>query len=262
MASRNGLNPKIRGPKGVGYGRALPAAFGFGNGIFPDGSNDYMTIPSLVGKALPDQFTVEIWTKYPDPVNDLAAIIEIETNNNFILIVRSQQPLGLTANFANTSNYSVSLPSDTRKTSIAYGIDLLNNKAYSYFPGSNIFSSSYDFSSSRGIPLNNFKFFQAEAFVTQQSNAGIDEFRLYNGLITNDQFVLNYNNGIGNNPFETENLLVWYKFEKFETLDFSSLQDGSDMRLGIRDLSGHNNHAQPFNMDTDPLSETYVLRPF
>ena len=61
---------------------------------------------------------------------------------------------------------------------------------------------------------------------------------------------------------ETENLMVWYKFEKFENLDFSSFQDNSDIRLGIRDLSGKNRHAFPVNMDINPASPTYVIKPF
>jgi hypothetical protein len=33
------------------------------------------------------------------------------------------------------------------------------------------------------------------------------------------------------------------------------------MRLGVRDMSGKNNHAQQFFMDTNPTSATYVLKP-
>ncbi len=90
----------------------------------------------------------------------------------------------------------------------------------------------------------------------------IDEMRFYNRKLSIDELVLNDNGGTGNNPSTTENLFAWYQVEKFETLDFSALQDNSDLRLGIRDMSGKNNHAQPFNLDTNVTSSTYVLKPF
>ena len=73
----------------------------------------------------------------------------------------------------------------------------------------------------------------------------IDEFRLYNRAISDVEIVTNYNNGVGYNASITEDLLFWYKFEKYENLDFSVLQDGSDLITGIRDISGKNNHALP-----------------
>ncbi|MFI5159582.1 MAG: hypothetical protein ACHQF4_11995 [Sphingobacteriales bacterium] len=67
MASRNGLNPKIRGSKGVGFGRELPSAFGFGNGIRPNPNRyEYITIPGLIGQALPHQMTFELWINHDE----------------------------------------------------------------------------------------------------------------------------------------------------------------------------------------------------
>jgi hypothetical protein len=85
---------------------------------------------------------------------------------------------------------------------------------------------------------------------------------MYSEALTDTDIVTNYNGGLGNNPVKTETLFVWYIFEKFEMVDFSKLQDGSDLRIGMRDQSGKNNHAQPINLDTNINSSTYVIKSF
>lgn len=125
-----------------------------------------------------------------------------------------------------------------------------------------IFDNRSVYATLSGALIENFEFFTTSGYTIGPANTGLDEFRLYNKIISHDQFLSNYNNGIGNNPFETEDLMVWYKFEQFENLDFSVLQDGSDIRLGLKDFSGKANHAQPFNMITDSTSDSYVLKPF
>lgn len=266
MANRNGLNHKVRSFKGVGWNRALPAPFGFGNGLWPDGSNDYLTVPKLVGKIIPDQFTIEYWTKFPDPVNDIAGLFRFYSyGGGTIMIARTAQPLNLQISIAEQGPADVcTLPSDTRRIMVAHSVDMLAGKASFYSPNNPV-SIRTGYSAlipKAGTAIEKFEFFTAGNFTVARSNAGLDEFRFYRSLITQEQFDTNYNAGIGNNPFETENLLIWFKFERFEMLDFSDLQDGSDIRLGVRDHSGNNYHAQPFSMDTNPASPNYVIKPF
>ncbi len=74
---------------------------------------------------------------------------------------------------------------------------------------------------------------------------------------------INFNSGTGNNPSETEHLVCWFQFEEFETLDFSSEQNDSNMQLGIRDMSGNNNHLLPVGgIITDANAPGYVLQRF
>lgn len=96
----------------------------------------------------------------------------------------------------------------------------------------------------------------------QSANYEYDEIRYYTKALRADEVALNYNAGIGANPCVTEYLLFWYQFESFENLDFSALQDGTDMRIGVRDMSNQNNHALPVGMDTNPASPTYSIKPF
>jgi hypothetical protein len=81
-------------------------------------------------------------------------------------------------------------------------------------------------------------------------------------MISSGEIITNYNNGIGMNPAETENLLLWYKFEKFELLDFSPQQDGSILEIGIRDYSLKNNHGLPVGLITDPTASGDPIQPF
>jgi len=249
----------------VGHGRALPAPFGFDNGIFPDGVDDYLTVPGLIGKPIPDQFTVEFWVKFPDPVNDLGGIFRLATvGGQNIMISRSNSPLTISSDIADQgAGLAYTLSSDTRLGAIAHSFNMATGDTSFYSPSAiPSYINKSNLLSSTGANIQLFEFFTPGTYTTQNSNAAIDEFRLYNKIITNEQFLTNYNAGIGNNPFETESLLVWLKFEKFEMLDFSALQDGSDLRLGIRDFSGLNHHALPFNMDTNPASGNYVLKSF
>ena len=269
MASRNGLNPKIRGPKGIGFGRALPAPFGFGNGIKPDGNNDYMTVPSLVGSAFPQKATIEFWS-YKDATNSNSAYVFsiVDTSGNRINANLSGTSRQQRADSNAVAAYNYFWPSsdDGLKTHMAIVTDTndtdgTNVGSYTFYVDSMQVYKVYGINSSMPINIETFFLFKYSGGGFN-SNYPMDEFRFYKTALRPDQVLLNYNSRIGANPCETENLLVWYQFEKFETLDFSILQDGSDMRLGMRDMSGKNNHGEPFNMDTNPSSPTYVLSQF
>lgn len=266
QANTNGLSPSLRPLLGVGWNRALPAPFGFDSGIFPDGVNDYLTIPRLIGQAVPNQITVEYWTKYPNPINNTSAIVTIRAfGGRRIMVSRADAPLNVLTTIGSSGiGRSYTLPSGTRKDAVAYSMDLPTGACSFFTPNNPVINFTESaLTTIVGLTFEAFLFFGAQIgdFVASNGNAAIDEFRVYKNLITDDQFKLNYNSGVGNNPFATESLIVWYKFEQFEMLDFSALQDGSDMRLGIRDLSGNNNHAQQFNMVTTP-GPGYVLNPF
>jgi len=114
-------------------------------------------------------------------------------------------------------------------------------------------------------PYNSlFELFNLFALTTQNIYAtGLtDEFRIYSEVLSDLDVSQGWNNGVGLNPIRTDKLIVWYQFEKFEMLDFSQLQDRSNVQLGIQDMSSNNNHALPINMNTNPDSPTYVIESF
>ncbi len=259
MANRNGLNHKIRGQKGVGFNRALPAAFGFDRS-YKGNSTGYFNIPLLVGKPVPSQFTIEFWAK---PLSNLTNFIGyfgiLDTNGKSINIQSGGSNILQFLSPVGGGTYTSDLNLNSWNH-IVCQMDLASNM-YSTVTNGNISSPSAG-------PLNsNYSGIISNVFVNanvvlSKGNIPIDEFRFYNRLMSSLEIVTNYNSGLGNNPSITEGLQFWYKFENFETLDFSNLQNGSNLRLGIRDLSNSNNHALiNGSMDTNTASQNYVLQP-
>lgn len=255
-----GLSPTLRPQLGVGWNRALPAPFQFNNGIFPDGVNDYLQIPSLNGKTFQSimPLSIEFWGRgQPSGNKDLLQLIF--TDSTYYTWWRNGNGKWYLPNPGGgpqpeLGNYE---PPDSR-WQIALSLEEDWNTGNGYRNGLHVARANSQVLTAEKIISS------AVIFKGNHSywNYHIDEFRIYKGGISADEVGLNWNDGVGNNPAKTEGLVAWYKFEEFENLDFSDLQDNSDIRLGIRDLSGNNNHAVPVNMDTDPNSPNYVLKPF
>lgn len=260
MASRNGLNPKLRGSKGRGFNRALPAPFGFDKGLKPNGTSMYFTVPGFVGKYINTPIAFELWTKISSTYNYSWAAMKFNYssyNMRFAVDARGgaavQGVLGQGTEFINGLNHVVAwfdpisgdIGSISNANASGYKVRLNNESVlqFSQYPVSLLHVNT-------------------DVSTTETNPFPMDEFRIYNRILSFSEVTTNYNNGFGANPCTTENLLVWYKFEKFEMLDFSPLQDGSEFQLGMRDHSGNNNHGLPINMDTNPSSPTYVLQLF
>ncbi|MEB0280618.1 MULTISPECIES: hypothetical protein [unclassified Mucilaginibacter] len=254
MASRNGLNPKIRGSKGKGFGRALPAAFGFDNGLKPNGTAMYFLVPGMLGKYINTSITFEIWCKAASVFNYTLAGMHwtgiIGGNSRFNMDARDWNEFGYPT--SGTKHLLKYFDLDNGKSGLIQNADPIGYRLGDLAS----FTSQIP-----SYPVNDFTV-NIEYSRSEVNIYPIDEFRVYNKVLPLNEVVTNYNNGMGANPTTTENLLIWYKFETFELLDFSSLQDGSDIRLGMRDFSGNNNHGLPINMDTNSASSTYSLQPF
>ncbi|MFD0765200.1 hypothetical protein ACFQZI_10090 [Mucilaginibacter lutimaris] len=255
MASRNGLNPKIRGQKGIGFNRALPAPFGFGNGIFLNSGT--LSIPRMSDGTFIQKipFSVEFWVRCNvGPTNGLywvwfsmrkgtAPIYDHELSINSGLGLRTTE-----------SSYrgGVDITFDGSKQHCVWAVDAEGNCS-TYFNG--VFRSV--------APGQLTPYYPTDVHLNFRNDIqAIDEFRYYSSALRKDQVEANFNSGLGNNPCVTESLESWYTFEKFESLDFSSEQDGSNMQVGIRDYSNKNRHAIATDADTNPVSPTYSLKPF
>jgi hypothetical protein len=258
----DGLSPTLRPQLGVGFNRALPASFGFDKGLFPDGVDDYLVTKN--GGILPLVGAFEFWAinstgrfsfKFVNSNTSESFGINIYPNNGGATILGN-----LNGFLSNPSTAIASL------SCIGLGHFVVNYD----FRGGEINFSQYqngvlilsNIFGTATLEQSDYTAIQIGSTDLGTFNFPIDELRFYNKMLSQSEIILNYNNGVGNNPCVTEFLKLWYKFEKFENLDFSQLQDNSDIILGLKDLSGNNNHAQPINMDTDPLSIDYVIKPF
>lgn len=263
MASRNGLNPKIRGPKGVGYGRALPAPFSFGKGLVPpDSSGNYLLITRLINKTWPIEGSIEFWMNVVSNTRAQRDIqIQFNDGSNITVGAYVQSQPG----FFCSSHMSSGIQSlGTYHLDSKYHYCFMWDSSKVYAWGNALIPNTIATDNlSSPINLN----ILGVALCGQIdglncSNSKLDELRFYNKKLSIEELLQNDNSGAGNNPSTTENLFAWFQFEKFETLDFSTTQDNSDLRLGIKDVSGNFNHAQVIGMDTNPASGTYVLKPF
>lgn len=258
----DGLSPSLRAQLGKSFGRSLPAPFAFENGIYPDGVNDYLTIPRLAGvpiySILP--LTIELWGKGVDTGQRCYLYINFIEGGAIFYYSYNGTSLNLANSPASTPSFTPRAFNSFNhatigKWTVVSTIDVTVMTAYK----NGLSGLSVSGTSIPNLTISSVMIFSN---VFTYSSIPFDELRLYNRNFSDEESRLNYNNGIGENPSKTEGLIAWYKFQEFETLDFSMVQDGSDMRLGIRDFSGQNNHALPFNMDTNPASGGYVLKPF
>lgn len=259
-SNSEGLSPSLRAQLGVGWNRALPAPFGFDNGIVPDGVNDALIARGLVGQQLPDEITYTCWIKTPTvaPGSNGAGMVLISTLNAtglkvYVALSNSRiWTLAVEQTGANESKGSLQLSLDTY-----YYIETYLNfsdKSYRFFVntiqrGSGSFSFTAD---PFANPIQYSGLFFIDALYGAKMNFPHDECILYNRALSQDERVLNYNNGVGNNPSKTEGILWWYKFEKAES-DVILNPGGNPAgwpsgAWGVRDHSPNGYHAQQAGM--------------
>lgn len=76
----------------------------------------------------------------------------------------------------------------------------------------------------------------------------IAQFAIFNRELTSSEYLYYYNNGLFNDLQSLVGVMILYKNDKAEILDFSVAQDGSDLRVGVRDYSGFNRHGELMNL--------------
>lgn len=87
------------------------------------------------------------------------------------------------------------------------------------------------------------------------TTAKFNRYTLYSRYLSNNEILYTYANKIGNDPQSTLNIVIDLRNDKAEIIDFSALQDGSDMRVGCRDYSGFNRHGEIMNLPAGTLQQ-------
>ena len=83
----------------------------------------------------------------------------------------------------------------------------------------------------------------------------INGFVLFNRLTSDEEYMFFLSNKNGGGLQSNIGVLVDIRCNEAEILDFSTLQDGSDMRVGVRDYSGNNHHGQIMNLPAGSLED-------
>ena len=89
----------------------------------------------------------------------------------------------------------------------------------------------------------------------QQGGQKNNRLVLFNRKVTDSEYFFYFNNRIGANLQSRDGIILDIIMNKAEILDFSLLQDGSDMRVGCRDYSGFNRHGQIMNLPVGSLED-------
>lgn len=84
--------------------------------------------------------------------------------------------------------------------------------------------------------------------VFAQSTTKYSEFVVFDRELSDSEFKFYYSNACGSELQSTLGVSVYLKNDKAEILDFSVAQDGSDLRVGVRDYSGFNRHGEIINL--------------
>lgn len=87
------------------------------------------------------------------------------------------------------------------------------------------------------------------------SDSRFNVFAYFNRELPDSEFLYAYGNGNGNEFQTLSGCLILLYCDKAEILDFSALQDGSDMRVGCRDYSGYNCHGEIMNLPAGTLQQ-------
>ena len=93
-------------------------------------------------------------------------------------------------------------------------------------------------------------------FILAASNA-VNKYNrvlVFNRDLSTSEFLYFYNNKNGNDPQSSVGIVLDLHNNFAEILDFSPLQNGSDMRIGCRDYSGFNRHGEIINIPAGDLT--------
>ena len=78
---------------------------------------------------------------------------------------------------------------------------------------------------------------------------------IFDRYVSQGEHLYFHNNGLGNDTQSYQGVILDIRCKFAEILDFSLLQDGSDMRVGCRDYSGFNRHGEIMNLPAGTLQQ-------
>lgn len=231
--------------------------------------------PYEFGNAFQNKVGLSNYVKIlnPDLTNDYESIII--TNNAYSIISANTYFNIITSNGNNFNVNSYYGGGTTSWLALSKnGSDVAGSRLFRYAIGDQIRGVQYIFTTiNQTVASGRLNGFIGQSSpVTDFSNASTIEIGKYSNIYTNSDLKLNrfvifnrqltteersyfYNNKIGSNLQSRVGMVLDIIMNKAEILDFSTFQDGSDLRVGCRDYSGFNRHGQIMNLPVGSLED-------
>jgi hypothetical protein len=239
-----GNSPSLASQKGLGWNRALPAPFKFGNAWQPDGTNDAFSITGYANRTFFPVFTIEFWTRANFLTGCVLSLSVDDATTTTISAVLFSGQLRLYYNSASLAAWSLTTGVDAF---ISLVVDTGAKTATLYKNGNKV--STLTGLTTVSITKFNSASIGSGAITILKDK--IDELRFYKRAISLQEHVSSYNFGYGNNPAQTEGLEFWYTFETGES-DTALYPGGLPVgwasgTWGVRDQSPNGFHAKQVN---------------
>ena len=238
-------------------GEVLKQNYNFGSTVYNNGINSiYLSVPYMIGRNISTPFSFFLYTKNSG-VSTSYGFFHVIGNNDYR--VSSNSDNGVDRNridyfFESGSGIGISI--DQGLSVLTAGIfDNTNVKCF--------YNSTIDQNNYSGGYINNVNKFLIGASpyrtgisLAKFMNSKIGTFEFYERALTDDEYLFRYNNGLGNEVKSNVNLILKYDMEFAEILDFSIAQDGSDLKVGIRNKgSVIHAHAEILGLPSGTLQE-------
>ena len=245
-------------------GKIIRQPYEFGNAFQNKmGLNNYIEISGL---NLSQYYSIFNWNYRSDISNLTTGIYNVQ-NSNLDNYIYRYYDAGLTAQGAympKNSDYGATsiIPYNTNTKIGAYSFSCAicnsdnvnqhyqNSFAYSQavtqtnlFPITKIWLGAHR--NSNGATPNNYT----------SNIVKINRFTFFNRQISSGEYLFAYNNKVGNDFQSNLGIEIDLLCNFAEILDFSMLQNGSDMRVGCRDYSGYNRHGEIINLPAGTLQQ-------
>jgi len=255
ILKQNGDNGKIL--RAQGSGKVLKQNYNFSTKIIGQGDvSKYLKVHIPQTIQLSDNaYSVMCWQQFPN--EDIIPKCKRGFYNVFGgddgLAMRSDGVTRTYAFIVNTINSSanISLPSTLGgKEMNAYVQD--SNGATLYLNNSTNSKNDY----TDNATIDNINILSDVVLYQSGSGFNVSTWCFYNRKINPEEVEYYFNKGLGNDVLSKNKLLYYFNFKLAELLDFSDAQDGSDMRIGVRN-SGEviNGHAEFIGLPAGTIQE-------
>lgn len=243
---RNSSNKVIR----PSTGRVLRQNYQFGNSIRQQPSVNATDIRFDLGLNLTGTFTVLWWHR----------LVSLSAGQFPTLMLGIDVSSGagnrrITFN-GTASRYSSLLQSPTEVTLSPVSVGALNLMGFELVAGLARIRQNNGLEPSQGLVMSSIASIvrlPLTGLVGHQFRAS--SFWCFNRLLSAQEIDFLVNNFSGNEPASREGLICEVKMSAAEILDFSALQNGSDMRIGCRDTSGGIRHGHITGLPAGTLAD-------